>query len=80
MSNLFQRNPRAKSTFIPKGKNGKPSKDYSFTNSLESYDNKAEKEAKIINWHNRMPTVSVVWHLFKEMPPKMINYYRKWEG
>jgi len=78
MKNLFQTNPKKKSTFIPRGRNGKQVRDYSFTNSLESYDNASEKEAKIVHWNKRMPTATVVWHLLKAIPPTVINDFRQY--
>jgi len=78
MKNLFQTNPKKKSTFVPRGRNGKRVKDYSFTNSLESYDNASEKESKIVHWNKRMPTATVVWHLLKAVPPTVINDFRQY--
>ena len=64
------------STYIPRDKDGNPGRNYSFTNSKESYQHKAGKEAKMLHWFGRYPTTAVVWHLLKEFSIEEIIAFR----
>jgi len=60
-------------------------KNYSFTDSLESYHNGASKERKILQWNGRIPTADITWHLLIELSAediialrtKVFNYLRR---
>ena len=76
MEQLFQNNPRYKSTYIPLDKNGNPVKNRSFTDSHESYQNGASKESAIIRWNNRLPTKELVLRLHRIFTSKEIKAIR----
>ena len=78
---LYQESPREKSTFKPP--NGRKHRCY--TNSYESYKNKADKETIILETNNRLPTKVIEWNLFivlsqeeiVELRTKVFNYLRQ---
>ena len=59
---LYQVNPRVRSTFNRYG----TIVNRSFTDSLESYQYAASKEATILRWNDRIPTHEIVIRFLKE--------------
>ena len=49
---LYQSNPKPKSTYTKK-------KVYSWTDSLESYQNNAKRERNALRWNNRIPKIEI---------------------
>ena len=66
---LYQDNPFIKSTFTRYT-------NWSFTDSLESYQNRAWKETMILRRNNRVPTKEFVLHFLKVLSAKDISTYR----
>ena len=66
---LDQAKPRIKSTFTCHT-------NWSLTDSLESYQNRAWKETVILRRNNREPTVEVVWHLLQVLSAQDIASFR----
>ena len=66
---LYQDNPFIKSTFTRYT-------NWSLTDSLESYQNRAWKETMILRRNNRVPTKEFVWHFLKVLSAKDISTYR----
>ena len=69
MPKLYNPDPRATSTFTLYT-------NWSFRDSLGSYQNGAWKERSILRHNHRIPTFEVVWHLTKVFSAKEISAYR----
>ena len=76
MERLYQAHPRINSTYKPKDKNGNEVLHRSFTDSLESYQNKARKELAIIRKNGRLPSIEIVWHLLRVFSAEEIKALR----
>jgi len=70
MDQLFQDNPRVRSTYTDR-------KNRSLTDSLGSYQNRACKEVQILRRNARLPSTDIVWHLLKELTVTEITALRK---
>jgi hypothetical protein len=69
MQQLYQENPRVQSTYTRH-------KNRSFTDSLESYQNGAFKQAQILRQNKRLPRVEFVLHFLQEFSVADIRTYR----
>ena len=66
---LYQEHPRIKSTFTRYT-------NWSLTDSLESYQNRAWKETVVLRRNNRVPTKEFVLHFLEVFSVKVISVYR----
>ena len=69
MQQLYQDNPRVKSTYTHRINR-------SFTDSLESYQNGAAKEVKILRLNQRLPRVALILHFLTVLSLQDIKKYR----
>ena len=69
MQQLYQDNPRVKSTYTHRINR-------SFTDSLESYQNGAAKEVKILRLNQRLPRVALILHFLTVLSLQNIKKYR----
>jgi hypothetical protein len=71
---LYQEDPKEKSTYKPPNGQGHRS----FTNSYESYKNKATVEAGILEANDRLPTKEIIWKLLTVLTQKEIIEIRNY--